>query len=37
VANGASQVADAAKKAFVQVWNPVAAKYGIKPDSASSL
>jgi serine/threonine protein kinase len=37
VANGASQVADAAKKAFVQVWNPVAAKYGIKPDSASSI
>jgi hypothetical protein len=36
-ANGASQVADADKEAFVQVWNPVAAKYGIKPDSASSL
>jgi hypothetical protein len=36
-ANGASQVADAAKKAFVQVWNPVAARYSIKPESASSL
>ena len=36
-ANGASLVADAAKKAFVQAWNPVAAKYGIKPDSASSI
>jgi hypothetical protein len=36
-ANGASQVADADKEAFVQVWNPVAAKYGIKPDSARSI
>jgi len=36
-ANGASQVANAAKEAFVQVWNPVAAKYGIKPDSAHSI
>ena len=25
----ASQLADAAKEAFVQVWNPVAARYGI--------
>jgi serine/threonine protein kinase len=33
----ASQLADAAKQAFVQVWNPVAAKYGIKPDSARSM
>jgi hypothetical protein len=36
-ANGASQLANADKEAFVQVWNPVAATYGIKPDSASSL
>jgi serine/threonine protein kinase len=34
---GASQQANAAKEAFVQVWNPVAAKYGIKPDSARSI
>jgi hypothetical protein len=26
----ASQRADAAKKAFVRVWNPVAARYGIR-------
>jgi hypothetical protein len=36
-ANGASQLANAAKQAFVQVWNPVAGKYGIKPDSAGSI
>jgi len=36
-AYGASQLANAAKEAFVQVWNPVAAKYGIKPDSARSI
>lgn len=36
-ANGASLVANTAKAAFVQVWNPVAAKYGIKPDSAHSI
>ena len=36
-AYGASQLADTAKQAFVQVWNPVAAKYGIKPDSARSI
>jgi serine/threonine protein kinase len=34
---GASQLANTAKEAFVQVWNPVAAKYGIKPDSARSI
>jgi serine/threonine protein kinase len=33
----ASQRANTAKEAFVQVWNPVAAKYGIKPDSARSI
>jgi serine/threonine protein kinase len=33
----ASQLANTAKQAFVQVWNPVAAKYGIKPDSARSI
>jgi hypothetical protein len=36
-AYGASQLANLAKDAFVQVWNPVAAKYGIKPDSAHSI
>jgi hypothetical protein len=36
-AYGASQLANTAKQAFVQVWNPVAAKYGIKPDSARSI
>jgi serine/threonine protein kinase len=36
-AYGASQLANAAKAAFIQVWNPVAAKYGIKPDSARSI
>ena len=36
-ANGASLVANAAKEAFVQVWNPVAARYGIKPDSARGI
>ena len=36
-ANGASRVANAAKEAFVQVWNPVGAKYGIKPESADSI
>ena len=34
---GASQLANTAKEAFVQVWNPIAAKYGIKPDSARSI
>jgi len=33
----ASQRADAAKQAFVQAWNPVAAKYGINPSSASDI
>ena len=36
-AYGASQQANAAKQSFIQVWNPVAAKYGIKPDSARSI
>ena len=36
-AYGASQLANSAKEAFIQVWNPVAAKYGIKPDSARSI
>jgi serine/threonine protein kinase len=36
-AYGASQQANAAKQSFIQVWNPVAAKYGIKPDSARSM
>jgi serine/threonine protein kinase len=33
----ASQRADAAKQAFVQAWNPLAAKYGIKPSSAGDI
>ena len=36
-AYGASQLANTEKEAFVQVWDPVAAKYGIKPDSAHSI
>jgi len=33
----ASQRADAAKQAFVQVWNPVAARYGLKQDSPRDI
>jgi serine/threonine-protein kinase len=33
----ASQRADAAKKAFVQVWNPVAARYGIAQESPRDI
>ena len=33
----ASQQADAAKQAFVQVWNPVAARYGIAPESPRDI
>jgi hypothetical protein len=33
----ASQRADAAKQAFVQVWNPVAARYGIARESPRDL
>jgi len=33
----ASQRADAAKQAFVQVWNPVAARYGIAGESPSDI
>jgi hypothetical protein len=33
----ASQLANAAKEAFVQTWNPVAVKYGIQPASALSI
>ena len=36
-AYSASQRADAAKQAFVQVWNPVAARYGIKQDSPRDI
>ncbi|HTX26501.1 MAG TPA: hypothetical protein VME19_05735 [Streptosporangiaceae bacterium] len=36
-ANEADQQANAAKEAFVQVWNPVAARYGIQQESASSI
>jgi Protein kinase domain len=36
-AYSASQTADAAKEAFVQVWNPVAAKYGIEQNSPGSI
>ena len=33
----ASQLADAAKQAFVQVWNPVAAKYGVAQNSPRDI
>jgi serine/threonine protein kinase len=33
----ASRRADAAKQAFVQVWNPVAARYGIKQESPRDI
>jgi serine/threonine protein kinase len=33
----ASQRADAAKQAFVQAWNPVAARYGIAPESPGDI
>ena len=33
----ASQQADAAKQAFVRVWNPVAARYGIAPESPRGI
>ena len=33
----ASQVADAAKMTFVQVWNPVAARYGIAQNSPRDI
>jgi serine/threonine protein kinase len=33
----ASQQADAAKQAFVQVWNPVAARYGIAQESPGDI
>lgn len=36
-AASASQRADAAKLTFTQVWNPVAARYGIKPISPGSF
>ena len=36
-ANGADQAADAAKQAFVQVWNPIAVKYGVPQQSAGSI
>jgi serine/threonine protein kinase len=36
-ANEADQQANAAKQAFVQVWNPVAARYGIAPESPGSI
>jgi hypothetical protein len=36
-AYGASQQADSAKESFVQAWNPVAAKYGLRSSSAESI
>jgi hypothetical protein len=36
-AASAASVAGAAKDAFVRVWNPVAAKYGISPTSSGSI
>ena len=36
-ANSADQQADAAKEAFVQVWNPIAARHGAQPKSPGSI
>jgi len=36
-ADSADQAADAAKQAFVQVWNPIAVKYGVPQQSAGSI
>jgi serine/threonine protein kinase len=36
-ANAADEQANAAKEAFVQVWNPVAARYGIQQESPASI
>jgi serine/threonine protein kinase len=36
-AYSAAQPAGTAKEAFIQLWNPVAAKYGITPQSSSSI
>lgn len=36
-ANLADEQANAAKEAFVQVWNPVAARYGIQPESPGNI
>jgi serine/threonine-protein kinase len=36
-AYSASQQADAAKEAFLQVWNPVAARYGIEQNSSGDI
>lgn len=36
-ANNADMQANAAKQAFVQVWNPVAARYGIPQESPGSI
>ena len=36
-ANSADQAADAAKQTFVQVWNPIAVKYGVPRQSAGSI
>jgi len=33
----ASQQADAAKQAFIQLWNPVAARYGIAQKSPHDI
>jgi hypothetical protein len=36
-AYSAAQPAGTAKEAFIQLWNPVAAKYGITPESSSTI
>lgn len=36
-ANSAAQSAGTAKETFIQLWNPVAAQYGIAPQSSSSI
>jgi serine/threonine protein kinase len=36
-ANSAAQPAGTAKETFIQLWNPIAARYGITPESSSSI
>jgi tRNA A-37 threonylcarbamoyl transferase component Bud32 len=36
-ANSAAQPAGTAKETFIQLWNPIAATYGIAPQSSSSI
>jgi hypothetical protein len=36
-AYNAAQPAGTAKETFIQLWNPIAAKYGLTPESSSSI